>query len=188
MTLITIDSWYILLPAFILFLLSLFIGTRKKNYQAGQYFLLITLAIYFLAVIHLVFFPIEVYVGEFKMTKPLWQLILQEIQFIPILTIDIPTFILNVIMLIPFGVYLPLLNGKVDSARKAAKYGFFLSLSIELVQLTIEVTLGSGRISDINDLIANTLGAAVGFLIIKKLVKIKLFKVLVSKFSLAKSA
>ncbi|PAE40535.1 VanZ family protein [Bacillus sp. 7884-1] len=185
---ITIDSWYILLPAFILFLLSLFIGTRKKNYRAGQYFLLITLAIYLLAVIHLVFFPIEVYLGEYKSTQPLLQEILQEINFIPILTIDIPSFVLNVIMLIPFGMYLPLLNGKVDSAKKAAKYGYFLSLSIEVLQLIIEVTLGSGRIADINDIIANTLGAAVGFLIIKKLVKIKPFKVLVSKFSLAKSA
>ncbi|KKI90032.1 hypothetical protein WQ54_23195 [Bacillus sp. SA1-12] len=186
--LMTIDSWYILLPAFILFLLSLFIGTRKKNHRAGQYFLLITFAIYFLAVIDLVFFPIEVYAGnDYKSTEPLWLEILQEINFIPILTIDIPSFVLNVIMLIPFGVYLPLLNDKVDSAKKAAKYGFFLSLSIEALQLIIELSLGSGRTADINDLIANTLGAAIGFLIIKKLVKIKPFKVLVSKFSLVKS-
>lgn len=94
-------------------------------------------------------------------------MILQEINFIPILTIDIPSFVLNVIMLIPFGVYLPVLNSKVASAKKAAKYGFFLSLSIEILQLIIEVTLGSGRIADINDIIANTLGAAVGFLIIR---------------------
>ncbi|NYE04497.1 glycopeptide antibiotics resistance protein [Bacillus niacini] len=183
----TIDSWYILLPAFILFLVTLFIGTRKKDYRAGQYFLLITLAIYLLAVIHLVFFPVEVYSGEYKSSQPLLQMIFQEFNFIPILTIDTPTFVLNIIMLIPFGVYLPLLNGKVDSAKKAAKYGFFLSLLIEVIQLTIEVTLGSGRIADIFDIIANTLGAAVGFLIIRKLVKIKIFNVLVSKLSLAKS-
>jgi len=182
-----IDSWYILLTAFVLFILTLFIRTRKRNYRAGQYFLLITFAIYLLAVIHLVFFPIEIWLGVNKSTQPLWQVILQEINFIPILTIDIPSFVLNVIMLIPFGIYLPLLNGKVGSAKKAAMNGFFLSLSIEVLQLTIEVTLGSGRIADINDLIANTLGAAVGFLIIEKLVKINLFKVLVSKFSFAKS-
>lgn len=113
---------------------------------------------------------------------------MNEINFIPILTIDIPSFVLNVIMLIPFGVYLPLLYGKVDSAKKAAKYGFFLSLSIEVLQLIIKVTLGSGRIADINDIIANTLGAAIGYLILNKLVKIKPFKALVSNFSLAKFA
>jgi glycopeptide antibiotics resistance protein len=188
MGILTIDSWYILLPAFILFLLALFIGTRKKNYHAVQYFTVITAAIYLLAVIHLVFFPIEVYPGGYESTGPLWLAILKEIEFIPVLTIDIPTFVLNIIMLIPLGVYLPLLNDKVDTARKAAKYGFFLSLTIELLQLTIEVIVGSGRTSDVNDLIANTLGAALGFLIIKKLVKIKLFKVMVSKLSLAKSA
>lgn len=186
--LLTIDSWYILLPAFILFILSLFIGTRKKNYRAGQYFLLITFAIYLLAVIHLVFFPIEVYSGEYKSTQPLWLQILQKINFMPILTIDIPGFVLNIIMLIPFGVYLPLLYGGVASAKNAAKYGFLLSLVIEVLQLTFELTLGSGRTTDINDIIANTLGAAVGFLILQKLVKIELFKVLVTKFSLAKSA
>ncbi|MFP7296761.1 hypothetical protein [Neobacillus niacini] len=63
MDILTIESWYILLPAFILFLLALFVGTRKKNYHAIQYFTVITLAIYLLAVIHLVFFPIEVYPG-----------------------------------------------------------------------------------------------------------------------------
>lgn len=188
MDILTIDSWYFLLPAFILFLLALFVGTRKKNYHAVQYFTVITLAIYLLAVIHLVFFPIEVYPGGYESTGPLWLAILKEIEFIPVLTIDIPTFVLNIIMLIPFGVYLLLLNDKVDSVRKAAKYGFFLSLTIELIQLIIEVTVGSGRTADVNDLIANTLGAAVGFLLIKNLVKIKLFKVLVSKFSLAKSA
>lgn len=188
MEILTIDSWYILIPAFILFLLSIFIGTRKKNYQAGQYVTLITLVIYLLAVSHLVFFPIEIYPGGYESTGPLWLAILKEIEFIPILTLDIPTFVLNIIMLIPFGVYLPLLNDKVDSVRKAAKYGFFLSLLIEILQLIIEVTVGSGRTADINDLIANALGAAVGFLIIKKLVKIKLFKVLAAKVSLAKSA
>ena len=184
----TINSWYILLPAFILFLAALFIGTRKKDYRAGQYFLLITFAIYLLAVIHLVFFPIEVWLGGNNSTQPLWLVILQEINFIPILTIDIPGFVLNIIMLLPFGMYLTLLNSKVVSAKKAAKYGFFLSLSIEVLQLTLEVALGSGRTADINDIIANTLGAAVGFLIITKLVKIKLFNVLVSKLSLVKAA
>jgi glycopeptide antibiotics resistance protein len=184
----TIDSWYILLPVFILFLLSLFIGTRKKGYRAGQYFLLITFAIYLLAVIHLVFFPIEVWLGVNKSTQPFWLVILQEINFIPILTIDIPGFVLNILMLLPFGMYLPLLNSKIVSAKKAAKYGFFLSLSIEVLQLTLEIALGSGRTADINDIIANTLGAAVGYLIIKKLVKIKLINVLVSKLSLAKAA
>lgn len=132
----------------------------------------------------LTFFPIEIYTGGNQSAQPIWKVIIQEIQFIPLLTIDIPTFILNVIMLIPFGVYLPLLNRKLDSSKKAAKYGFLLSLSIEVLQLIIEVTLGSGRITDINDIIANTIGATVGFLILKNLGKIKIFKVMLSKLSL----
>lgn len=50
------------------------------------------------------------------------------------------------------------------------------SLSFELIQLLIRVTLGSGRSSDINDIIANTAGTVIGFMIINKLYKISLFK------------
>jgi glycopeptide antibiotics resistance protein len=184
----TIHSWYILFPIFILFLVFLFKVAKKYHLAGGQRFLLVTLAIYLLAVIHLVFFPIEVYLGEYRSTQPIWQQVLNEFNFIPVLTIDIPSFVLNVIMLIPFGVYLPLLSSKVNSVKKAAKYGSLLSLSIEITQLLIEVTLGSGRIADINDIIANTLGAAVGYLIITKLVKINLIKVLVSELSLTQTA
>ena len=71
--------------------------------------------------------------------------------------------ILNVILFIPFGFLLP-----VVFPKRAAKlwlttlYGFPLSLFIELTQLLLP---GIGRAFDVDDLIFNTLGAVVGYLL-----------------------
>ncbi|MEC2078609.1 VanZ family protein [Metabacillus fastidiosus] len=170
----TIQSWYVLGPIFLLGLIWL-IGRAKrqgKNRNLGQYIVLISFEIYLLSVIHLVFFPIDVNIGIYANQTPWYK----TINFIPILTIDAKTFLLNVIMLIPFGIYLPFLSKTVDSVKKAAKLGFMLSLSFELLQLLIRVTLGNGRSTDVNDLLANTAGAVIGFLIFKRLFKITSLK------------
>ncbi len=178
----TINSWYILIPTFTIYLLTLFLVPKfkEKKYSVLQYLLLMTFGVYLLSIIHLVFFPIDVNIGIYANLTPWYK----TINFIPVLTIDVTTFLLNIIMLIPFGMYVPLLNSDVDSVKKIAKQGFFLSLSLEIVQLIIRTTLGSGRSTDMNDLIANTLGAVVGYLIIKKLLQINLMKVILSKFKL----
>ncbi len=64
---------------------------------------------------------------------------------------------LNVLLFLPLGVFLPILYKKVDRMEKAALTGFLLSLAVEILQM-----FGSGT-SDVNDLIANTIGACVGF-------------------------
>ncbi|WP_235848506.1 VanZ family protein [Litchfieldia alkalitelluris] len=87
-------------------------------------------------------------------------------------------------MLIPFGIYIPFLVKNTISVKRIAKLGFFLSLSFELVQLIIRVTLGSGRSTDVNDLLAITAGAVIGYLIVSKLFKIHLFRNNFQKFQL----
>lgn len=67
--------------------------------------------------------------------------------------------ILNVLLFIPLGCFLPLLYEKYDSIGKIAFMGFLVSLSVEIVQM-----FGYGA-TDINDLITNTIGACLGFFI-----------------------
>lgn len=163
----TIDSWYILIPAFFLFLCYMVsVTVIRKKFHFGQFVLLISFAIYLLCMINLVFFPIEVNIGEYANLTPWYK----SINFIPVLTIDVSTFILNIIMLVPFGMYLPLLS-KYQSVKKAAFMGLYISLSFEVTQLLIRIILGNGRSTDINDLIANTLGTVIGFLIISEISK-----------------
>lgn len=68
--------------------------------------------------------------------------------------------LLNVLMMIPFGVFLPLIKGKDMTLLKVGIYTFLLSLSIETLQL-----LDPRRSSDVTDLITNTIGGIIGFII-----------------------
>ncbi|QCR32468.1 VanZ family protein [Lysinibacillus sp. SGAir0095] len=169
---LTIKSWYVLVPVGLLGLIWFIFWAKrlKRKINIAQFFVLITFGIYLLFVIQLVFFPIEVNIGRYANLTPWYK----TINYIPILTIDVKTFLLNVIMLIPFGMYISFLNKAEISVKSIAKLGFSLSLSFEFVQLLIRVTLGSGRSTDINDLFANTAGAVIGFLIIRKLYKVQL--------------
>lgn len=82
---------------------------------------------------------------------------LDEINLIPFQSDGYMTYILNVIMLMPLGFLLPLIWGNYRKITKTVVAGFLLSLSIELGQLF------NRRVTDIDDLMMNSLGAAVGF-------------------------
>ena len=69
----------------------------------------------------------------------------------------------NIVMFMPFGFFFSLLWR--ISGKKAVAAGFLISLSIELIQLMLP------RSTDIDDLILNTAGAALGLLIYRVLHK-----------------
>ncbi|WP_200272697.1 VanZ family protein [Clostridium yunnanense] len=72
----------------------------------------------------------------------------------------------NFILLMPMGMLLPLLTSKVDSIKKSFILGLMVSLCIEILQFLENYSgLTFGRIVDIDDLILNSLGAAVGYCI-----------------------
>ena len=64
----------------------------------------------------------------------------------------------NAAMFIPSGIVLPIIYRKLNSFWKVVAAGALISLSIESLQL-----LFPSRASDIDDLILNTLGVAVGY-------------------------
>lgn len=72
---------------------------------------------------------------------------------------DFINSVLNVILFLPLGVFLPMLYDRFKSAKNVAIYGFFMSLTIEVLQLF------NMCITDVNDLITNTLGAVLGYLL-----------------------
>ena len=64
----------------------------------------------------------------------------------------------NVVMYIPSGIVLPIVYRKLDSCWKVIAAGAFISLCIEILQLPF-----ASRASDVDDLILNTLGVAIGW-------------------------
>lgn len=68
------------------------------------------------------------------------------------------TTLLNVLLFIPLGFFLPILWKKFTSPVKTISLGFATSLLIELFQIF------TYRATDINDLMTNTLGTVLGYL------------------------
>jgi len=71
--------------------------------------------------------------------------------------------ILNIIMLMPFGFLYPIIKQKKLLHTVAA--AFLFSLAIELFQLMVTVLITNYRSFDVTDLITNTLGGLIGYLI-----------------------
>ena len=69
---------------------------------------------------------------------------------------------MNVVMFIPLGIFLPLLWPRYRRVSRIACTGAMVSLMIELLQMF------SCRVTDVDDLIMNTLGAVTGFLLVRR--------------------
>ncbi|MMZ67076.1 VanZ like family protein [compost metagenome] len=82
------------------------------------------------------------------------------------------SFILNIILFMPLGVFVWLAPRGIFSLKQAIRIGLTVSFGIEFMQLILKLILGSSRSIDINDLIANTIGCVVGYLIIQQVIKI----------------
>lgn len=76
--------------------------------------------------------------------------------------------ILNVVMMVPLGILIPLIHQKLDKFGYAFLGGAMVSIMIETVQLLFR--LGE---CDVDDIIANTLGAILGYLICSFVLKVK---------------
>jgi glycopeptide antibiotics resistance protein len=76
----------------------------------------------------------------------------------------------NLLMLAPLGFYGPRLWPRIRSWQAAVLVGFLTSLGIELTQLGISSYLGyTYKIADVDDLILNTAGVALGYAVFLRL-------------------
>ncbi|PRT20981.1 VanZ family protein [Bacillus wiedmannii] len=80
------------------------------------------------------------------------------------------TYLLNIVLFMPFGFLLPTIWPQFRKMKNTVCAGFFFSLAIELNQLL------NNRITDIDDLFTNTLGAIIGYVIYRVL--FKMFKMI----------
>ncbi|KXY39992.1 hypothetical protein AT257_06795 [Bacillus cereus] len=80
------------------------------------------------------------------------------------------TYLLNIVLFMPLGFLLPTIWPQFRKMKNTVCAGFLFSLAIELNQLL------NNRITDIDDLFTNTLGAIVGYVIYRVL--FKMFKMI----------
>ena len=125
---------------------------------------LLLICFYFILIIYKIQFPIfinndvmETELGGIKLGR--------DVNLIPFKDFAHMTSLLNIVMFIPIG----FLQGFVvkNNWKKTIIVGFILSLVVESSQLLVNMLIGYNfRTFDVNDLIFNTIGALIGYLIL----------------------
>ncbi|WP_210494841.1 VanZ family protein [Patulibacter sp. SYSU D01012] len=124
-------------------------------------------ALYAAALVGATLLPLDVVIGRYASQSP-WT---STLDLVPLVTADARSFTLNVVLFLPLGVLLGPLR-LATSVRTAALVAVAVSLGIELLQLACTVLLGNGRSTDVNDLIANGLGGALGYAALRTAVRV----------------
>ncbi|MBZ9606471.1 VanZ family protein [Clostridium estertheticum] len=147
---------------------SIIINSKNKQIN-WKYELKIAFIFFCVAVIlRFTFFPFDLVNGHIQpLTLEMNKIYPFRINFIPLVNLfdyegPIRDTLINVIgntaMFIPIGIIIPLTFSKLDSFSKVITIGFITSLIIEIMQLPF-----ISRVSDIDDLILNTVGCGIGF-------------------------
>lgn len=91
----------------------------------------------------------------------------ESLNLLPLVTLttgEVQTSFLNILMMVPFGFGLPFITDL--RMKKTIVAGALFSIAIEFLQfLTGHVAGITFRVADINDVIFNTAGAAIGYLL-----------------------
>ena len=151
-----------LIPLAIVAALAVLARARRRRASALVLTWQLMLVIYLAGLIGATFFPFQVRIGEYAGTAAWWN----SINWIPVITIDARTFLLNVLLTAPLGVFIPVLT-KWRTARAVATVGLSISVGIEVLQYVCVRLFDTGRTADINDIIANVLGVTLGYFILR---------------------
>lgn len=162
-----------------LYLVILLISARKKI-SARKHVLIFLFFVYCLAVISVTLFPLPVQKSVIESRRRPGYLNPQH-NFVPIVDslrvarlADFRTTVRmiggNVLLFIPLGVLLPLLNTRFNSLSNIFLCGILGSMTVEGSQLLISLILGFNyRTFDVDDIILNTLGAIIGYCFLRLL-------------------
>ena len=115
-------------------------------------------ALYFIFATYLS--AVYLFVGMPTLQFMRFELSLTLIPFLPMIA-DLKNTILNIILFVPLGIMLPFLWKKYNTLKAALMFGFGMSLAIEILQIL------TYRATDINDIIANTVGTVLGYFIFR---------------------
>lgn len=167
-----IPAFPVLIPlAVVGFLILMWSLRRRGSLTAPRAAVAVVLCVYAVAVFRSVLLPFPIVVGAARAELPPWQVFLQ---FVPVVTslADPVGLALNLALFVPLGVLLVLLLREA-SALTVTAIGFLVSLGIEIVQFLADVTVSTGRVADIDDLLANTLGTLLGYAVCRLALRIR---------------
>lgn len=152
---------YEILTSFVPFLITLLLFNLRKrkdlHIPEDYYIAVIFFAFYVIGVFH--------FTGVGTLYDGLtyqWEINKNQINLIPFSNdINVVPYLLNILLFVPLGILTPFIWDKMNRFAYLFVAGFTLSLCIELSQLL------NNRRSDIDDLILNTFGTIIGFVLYK---------------------
>lgn len=162
------------IPLILIFIAySIYLIKTFKKKSLFRNFVELTFAVYVTCLISLTIFPIPVDKATIYYAKESSYL---HNNFIPLQFLNnfsAYQSLGNFMLFFPLGFYLPLIIKKINSYKKLFVIALLSSLSIEIIQFLISSLVGfTYRITDIDDLILNTLGALFGYFIFKLLLNV----------------
>jgi len=83
------------------------------------------------------------------------------LHLVPVAGYEVADALMNILVFVPVGILVPLVLVRASAVRVVA-VGAAFSLLIEVTQLVTANLLGGGHVADINDLLSNVAGAALG--------------------------
>ena len=162
---VQLNGWIILIMVVGFWAFRTIIIYRKKQYSIFKNWPWQMSFLYFLAVGYLTmrpfYFQIPFETREFSFDTHLFYNLLHMAD--GYLAYQLLYSVGNIMLFVPLGFLLPLLNKKFHSIILVAMIGFLVSLSIELTQATFTIT----RFGTVDDLVFNTFGAFIGITIFR---------------------
>ncbi|WP_024833464.1 VanZ family protein [Ruminiclostridium josui] len=158
------------------YIIILIIGI-KRNFSFKKHFILFMFYFYIVATISITLFPIPVGKLDIQLLKESSFLKNNYIPFkdiIGIIKTQNKTTILkqlfgNILLMVPLGCFVPVIFQKYDNFKRAITIGILSSVTIEFLQFLISFIIGiTYRITDIDDVILNTIGFTLGYFLFKK--------------------
>ena len=135
------------------------VSIRNKKIDWKRERLHILMYINLLVIIYFTFSPLLLDLNEVFNCR------INLIPFVYLLDYDVRAHMIynvfgNIMMFVPTGIVLPVLYKRLDNFFKVAGTGLLISLEIEILQLPF-----ADRTSDVDDLILNTLGVVIGYVL-----------------------
>ncbi len=100
---------------------------------------------------------------------------------VPFVGYEVADAVMNILVFVPVGILVPLVLGTASWGSTIVAAGVF-SLTIEAAQLLTAHLLGGGHVADVNDLVFNVAGGAVGYALFRAVAQVPFVDDLVERF------
>jgi glycopeptide antibiotics resistance protein len=168
---IDVPALPILLPLGLVLMVASWVVLRRRDRLTARRLGAAWLAgWYAVAVLGATLLPMHLAWGDRGGEPDLYRIIL-----IPLTTMRVDDFLLNIVMTLPLAALLYVVFSVREKSR-VILIGFVLSAAIELTQAVIDLAFHGTRWADVNDLISNTLGVLLGYLVFHRAMRFEPFR------------